>query len=34
MNRDTAGYSSNDTYRKLITSNPNKDNSIAHKMDR
>lgn len=27
MNRDTAGYSSNDTYRKLI--NPNKDNSIA-----
>lgn len=27
MNGDTAGYSSNDTYRKLI--NPNKDNSIA-----
>lgn len=27
MNGHTAGYSSNDTYRKLI--NPNKDNSIA-----
>lgn len=27
MNGHTAGYSSNDTYRKLI--NPDKDNSIA-----
>lgn len=33
MNGDTAGYSSNDNYRKF-TSNPNKDNTIAHKMDR